>query len=178
MPVQAMRVPLPKLEPEAVEQCCFSMEKRGQIGGNAQIPNAALQPLSFLVGRWRTAGRHPLVPGQDLSGVTSFAWTEGGAFLMMRSEVHAAEFPDGVALIGSDIGAGKMTMMYFDERGVSRIMDVTPGDGTVTWRHDNPEFAQCLTIAADGDRLVSTGRMSEKGGPWKEDLPQVFEKMD
>ena len=38
------------------------------------------------------------------------------------------------------------------------------------------EFAQCLTIAADGDRLVSKGRMSLKGGPWQDDLSQTFER--
>lgn len=144
------------------------------IGAEALIPNPVLEPLEFLVGEWRTAGTHPLVPGETLSGRTSFAWHEGGAFLIMRSEVDHPQFPDGVAIIGSDGASGKCVMIYFDERGVSRILDVTLGNRSVTWRHDDPEFAQSLTIAAEGDRLVSKGRMSKEGGQWEGDLSQVF----
>jgi hypothetical protein len=65
---------------------------------------------------------------------------------------------------------------YFDERGVSRVMAVTVAGKTITWRHDNPHFAQRLTITKQGDRLVSNGLMSENGDPWKDDLSQVFER--
>ena len=95
----------------------------------------------------------------------------------MQSQVDEPQFPDGVAIIGSDDAAGTFSMIYFDERGTSRIMDVTVGDCTVTWRHANPEFAQSLTIHADGDRLVSQGRMSRNGGPWEDDLSQTFTRV-
>jgi hypothetical protein len=67
-------------------------------------------------------------------------------------------------------------MIYFDERRVSRVMDVTVAENSVTWRHDDPNFAQRLTIRKEGDRLVSKGLMSENGGPWSDDLSQVFER--
>jgi len=146
------------------------------IGARARIPNPALGSLNFLIGEWRTTGSHPLVPGKELPGRTSFAWHEGGAFLIMRSQVDEPRFPDGIAIIGSD-DAGTFAMSYFDERGKSRLLDVTVGDRTLTWRHDNPEFAQCLTITADGDWLVSTGRMSQNGGRWEDDLSQTFERI-
>jgi len=147
----------------------------GTIGARALIPNPALRRLGFLVGDWRTAGTHPAFPDQPLHGRTCFAWHEGGAFLVMRSEVDHPQFPDGVAIIGSD-DSGKFAMTYFDERGVSRLLDVVVGDGAVTWRHDDPEFAQTLTITAEdsGKRLVSQGRMSRKSAPWEDDLSQVF----
>ena len=69
-------------------------------------------------------------------------------------------------------------MVYFDERGKSRLMDVTVSDRMVTWRHDNPEFAQCLAITAAGDGLVSKGRMSRNGGPFEDDLSQTFERVE
>src|SRR5262245_52692152 len=50
------------------------------IGSEASIPNAALKPLSFLIGEWLTEGSHPMLPGQVLHGRTSFAWADGGAF--------------------------------------------------------------------------------------------------
>ena len=154
------------------------MVQSSPIGAEALIPNPALKPLEFLIGDWRTTGSHPLMPGKILVGRTSFAWHEGGAFLIMRSEVDDPRFPSGMAIIGSDDVAGTFAMIYFDERGVSRLIDVSVGDRTVTWRRDNPEFSQSLTIDAEGeDRLVSKGRMSEKGGPWTDDLSQVFERI-
>lgn len=150
------------------------MKLESPIGAEALIPNPALGPLQFLVGEWRTAGTHPMAPGEILRGRTSFAWHEGGAFLIMRSQVDKPQFPDGVAIIGSDGASGKFAMTYFDERGVSRILQVTLGDRSVTWRHEDPEFAQSLTITAEGDGLVSKGRMSKAGGEWEEDLSQVF----
>ena len=153
------------------------MARTSQIGANALVPNPALAPLQFLIGDWRTTGSHPIAPGAELPGRTSFAWHEGGAFLIMRSQVDAPRFPDGVAIIGSDDTAGTFAMLYFDERGTSRAMEVTVGERTLTWRHDNPSFAQSLTIAAEGDRLVSKGLMSENGGPWTDDLSQTFERI-
>src|SRR3954470_4528072 len=89
------------------------------IGPEAQRPNPALERLAPLVGQWRTTGTHPLVPGTMFHGRTSFEWHEGGAFLVMRSEIDEAEIPSAVAIVGSD-DAGTLTMIYFDERGVSR----------------------------------------------------------
>jgi len=154
------------------------MVQSSPIGPAARVPNPALKPFEFLIGKWRTIGTHPMVPGKELPGRTCFAWHEGGAFLIMHSQVDEPKFPDGVAIIGSDDAAGTYAMVYFDERGKSRLIDVTVGDRTVTWRHDNPEFAQCLTIAADGDRLVSKGRMSQHGGPWEDDLSQTFGRIE
>jgi hypothetical protein len=144
------------------------------IGHKAQIPNDSLGQLEFLIGDWQTTGSHPMVSGKELRGRTSFAWHQGGAFLIMRSQVDEPRFPDGVAIIGSDDAAGTFAMIYFDERGTSRIMEVVIHDGMVTWRHNDAAFAQCLTIKADGDRLVSRGRMSRDGGPWEDDLSQTF----
>jgi hypothetical protein len=154
------------------------MEQSRLIGAKACISNPALKPLEFLIGDWRTTGTHPMVPGKELPGRTSFAWHEDGAFLIMRSEVDEPSFPDGVAIIGSDDPGAAFSMLYFDERGISRVMHVTAAEGMATCRHDNPDFAQCLTIRKQGqDVLVSKGRMSEKGGPWKDDLSQTFERV-
>ena len=155
---------------------CLVMKQTGPIGGAAHKANGALKPFKFLVGEWRTTGTHPMVPGKQLSGRTSFTWHEGGAFLIVRNEVDEPDFPDGVAIIGSDEAGERFSMIYFDERGVSRIMAVTVGGETVTWRHDNPDFAQSVTITKEGGRLISKGLMSENGGKWKDDLSQVFER--
>jgi hypothetical protein len=150
------------------------------IGIAAERPNAALEALTPLVGRWRTTGTHPMVPGVTFHGHTSFSWHLGGAFLLVRSEIDEPEIPDGLALIGSDDAAGTLTMLYFDVRDVSRRYLVEVDDeGTVAWHRDEAGFAQrmVLRVADDGRRLQAQGTMSRDGGPWEDDLQLSYERV-
>jgi hypothetical protein len=150
------------------------------IGSEAQRRNPALAPLAPLLGDWRTTGTHPLVPGTTFHGRASFAWHEGGAFVVMRSEIDEPEIPSGVAVIGSDDAAGTFTMVYFDERDVSRRYTVEVGSGEVSWHRDEAGFAQrmVLTVVGDGSRLDAQGTMSREGGPWEDDLQLTYERID
>jgi hypothetical protein len=149
------------------------------IGAEALRPNPALGPLAPLLGEWRTTATHPLVPGTTFHGRTSFAWHEGGAFVLMRSEIDEPAVPSAVAVIGSDDAAGTLTMLYSDERAVSRRYTVEVGDGQVSWHRDEAGFAQrmVLTLAADGSRLDARGTMSRDGGPWEDDLQLAYERI-
>jgi len=150
------------------------------IGSAARRPNPALEPLAPLIGEWRTTASHPLLPGRTFHGRTSFSWHEGGAFVLMRSEVDAPEIPDGVALIGSDDAAHAFTMIYFDERDISRRYLVEVAEGEVSWHRDEAGFAQrmVVAIAADGRRLDAAGTMSRDGGPWEGDLQVAYERVE
>ena len=150
------------------------------IGSNAQRPNPALEPLSSLIGTWRTTGTHPLIPGTTFHGRTSFEWHEGGAFLLMRSEIEESDVPNGLAIVGSDDAGGTFTMIYFDEREVSRRYLVEVGSGVVSWHRDEAGFAQrmTLTIAPDGSRIDGRGTMSHDGGPWEDDLQLTYERLE
>jgi hypothetical protein len=150
------------------------------IGAEAQRPNPALEPLMPLIGQWRTTGTHPLVPGTTFHGRTSFEWHEHGAFVLMRSEIDEPEIPSAVAVIGSDDAAGTMTMIYFDERGISRRYNVEATHGEVRWHRDEAGFAQRMvfTIAADGNGIDARGTMSHDGGPWEDDLRLTYERVD
>jgi len=150
------------------------------IGAEAQRPNPALEPLTPLIGNWRTTGTHPLVPGTTFHGRTSFEWHESGAFVLMRSEIDEPGIPSAVAIIGSDDAAGTWTMVYFDERDISRRYIVEVSDNEVSWRRDEAGFAQrmVVAIAADGRRLDAQGTMSRDGGPWEDDLRLTFQRID
>jgi hypothetical protein len=150
------------------------------IGPEARRPNPALEPLSPLVGVWRTTGTHPLVPDTTFHGRTSFEWHEDGAFVLMRSEIDEPEIPSAVAVIGSDDAAGTFTMIYFDERDISRRYTVEVADGEVRWHRDEAGFAQRMvfTVAADGTRLDARGTMSHDGRPWEDDLQLTYERID
>ena len=148
------------------------------IGPEARIPNPALQLFKSVVGEWRTTGTHPLVPGTTFHGRASFEWQDGGAFLVMRTEIDEPEIPSAVAVIGSngDAADGSFVMLYFDERSVSRVYDVTMSGDVMTWQRDDPGFRQrfTLTIEDGGDRMVGRGDMARDGGDWEDDLALTY----
>jgi hypothetical protein len=148
-------------------------------GREAAIPNPRLAPLARFVGRWSTSGRHPLLPGASLHGRASFSWIEGGAFLVMRTEIEEPGIPSGVAVFGSDDAAGECFMLYFDERGVSRKYEVDLRPDGITWRRDAPGFSQRmdLTMSPDGDAIVSRGEFSRDGAAWEGDLELSYRRI-
>lgn len=146
----------------------------------AAKPNPALSHFGVLVGTWNTVGTHPLVPGTTFHGRTTFAWIEGGAFLIMRSEIDEPEIPSGIAILGTDDAAGECSMLYFDERGVSRRYEVSFRDDEWQWWRDSPDFSQrcVVTIAADGRTMTSRGQLSRDGGRWEPDLQLTYTRAD
>lgn len=141
------------------------------IGSEALIPNPALKFFEVLVGEWKTTGMHPLVPGKTFHGRTSFEWIEGGAYLMMRSEIDEPEIPSGVAIFGSDDSAGSYSMLYFDERGVSRMYKASLERNTISWWRDSEEFSQRMVLTIQNEKTMSAkGEMNRNGGAWEGDL--------
>ena len=138
----------------------------------AAIPNPALDPLKSLIGEWKTVGTHPYVPDTIFHGHTSFDWNEGGAFIIMHSEIDEQGIPSAIALFGSDDSTGDYFMLYFDERKVSRKYDVTVQDNIVKWWRNSPDFSQrnTLTFSDNGNTIISKGEMCKDGKTWEEDL--------
>lgn len=154
------------------------MEKK--IGREASITNPALKPFGVLVGTWKTVGSHPLLPNRELHGRTSFEWIEGGAFLLMRSEIDEPEIPSGLAIIGSDDKAGEFSVLYFDERGVSRKQQISIEKNVWKWWRDFPGFSQrfTCTISDDGRTMVGKGELSKNDTTWEGDLDLTFTRVD
>ncbi|MBW7933592.1 MAG: hypothetical protein H3C62_08275 [Gemmatimonadaceae bacterium] len=150
------------------------------IGHEAAKPNPALLPLGVLVGTWHTVGTHPLVPGTTFHGRTSFEWLEGGAFLLMRSEIDEPGIPSGIAIFGTDDETGACSMLYFDERGVSRRYETTLRDGEWRWWRDAEGLSQRFAgaVAADGRSIVARGEKSRGGGHWDPDLALTFTRAE
>ncbi len=145
----------------------------------AAIPNPALKAWSVLVGEWSTVGTHPLIPDTTLHGRTSFEWIEGGAFLMMRSEIDEPGVPSGVAIFGSDDALGECFMLYFDERGVSRKMEASLHDNVWKWWRNAPGFSQryTATISEDGKTIIGKGELSRDGKTWGQDLDLTYTRL-
>ena len=150
------------------------------VDNEAAKPNPALQALSVLVGEWTTVGTHPMVPGKTFHGRTTFAWLEGGAFLIMHSRIDEPEIPSGISIFGSDDTTGECSMLYFDERGVSRRYEVSLQDDEWGWWRNTPGFSQRFTgaIAADGRTIVGSGQLSRDGANWEPDLQLTYTRAD
>jgi hypothetical protein len=150
------------------------------LTNEAAKPNPLLAALGVLVGTWNTVGTHPLVPGKTFHGRTSFAWIEGGAFLVMRSQIDEPEIPSGIAIFGTDDATRECSMLYFDERGVSRRYETSLHDNVWTWWRNAPELSQRFTgtVAPDGRTIVARGEMSKNGSSWEPDLALTYTRAD
>lgn len=146
----------------------------------ASISNPALEPFSVLIGNWNTTGTHALIPNTILHGRTSFEWLEGGAFLMMRSEIDEPEIPSGIAIIGSDDSTKEYFMLYFDERGVSRKYEVTMHDNVWKWWRNVPGFSQRYegTIIDSGNTIIGKGELSKDNLSWQADLDLTYKRVE
>ena len=145
----------------------------------AAIPNPALKPFEKLIGEWKTIGTHPYFPDTTFHGHTSFKWIEGGAFLIMHSEIDEEGIPSGIAVFGSDDVTGEYFMLYFDERKVSRKCDVSFSDNQLKWWRNTPGFSQRFTwtISNDGDSIISKGELSKDNTTWENDLELTFNRI-
>jgi len=146
-----------------------------ELAHEASIPNAKLAAFAPFIGTWTTEGRHPMLP-TTLHGRTIFEWQDKGAFLRIRSEVDEPGVPSGISIIGSDDQMGTFTMLYFDERGVSRRYEVAIDGGVMRWWRDAPGFMQryTLNVSVDGNTLHGVGELAKDDGPWGPDLELTY----
>lgn len=146
----------------------------------AAIPNPALKPFELLIGEWKTIGTHPYFPGTTFHGHASFKWIEGGAFVIMHSEIEEEGIPSGIAVFGSDDATGEYFMLYFDERNVSRKIDVSFSGNTLKWWRNAPGFSQrfAWTISDDGNIITSKGELSKDNTKWEKDLELTLTRIN
>jgi hypothetical protein len=146
------------------------------FGEKARIPNAALAALERLVGAWTTTGNHALIPDTVLHGRATFEWIEGGAFLRIQTEIDEPKIPTGHAIIGSDDATGEHSLLYFDERGVSRRYEVSMQGDVFRWWRNAPGFSQryACTFSDDGRTMVGKGELSKDGSTWEKDLDLTY----
>ncbi len=146
---------------------------------NAAKKNPKLEPLTVLIGEWKTTGSHPFFPGVVLTGKASFSWLENGAFMIMHTHINHEQFPDGIAIFGSDDSEEAYSMIYFDERTVSRKYISTVKNNVWTWWRNDKEFSQRYTceIKDNGNTIVAKGEMCQTGKYWEKDLELTYTKI-
>jgi hypothetical protein len=152
---------------------------------NQQTPvqsNPALDALAPLLGEWDieiTSMSFRDDPSAMERGHTSFAWLDGGAFLTQHTEITASDFPRSRAVIGADDESGIYRMLYYDNRGVSRIYRMTYSGGIWTLWRDFPGFHQRFhgTFSEDGGVITAYWERSSDGSNWERDFDLTYTKV-
>ena len=149
------------------------------LASEALIPNPRLAAFEPFIGTWTTVGSHSMMPGITLHGRTVFEWHEGGAFVCVRSEIEEPGIPSAIALIGTDDAAETYTMLYFDERTVSRRFEVAIEGAVLRYWRTAPGFSQRyeLTVASDGDTLRGVSSLSKDDTTWEQDLELTYTRV-
>jgi hypothetical protein len=138
--------------------------------------NPALEELAPWVGNWAIEITFPGDPPTIVHGRAEFAWIEGGAFLLMRSEVDWEGPTDSLGVIGCDDAGTDYTVLYFDARGVSRVYQMSFANGVWRQWRDAPGFAQRFagTFGEDGNTITATWEASTDGTTWEHDFDLTF----
>jgi hypothetical protein len=144
-----------------------------------QTPNPALSDLQPLVGEWSVQIAFPADPETTVRGSVSFEWLEGGAFLVMRAGVEWSGPSGSVAVIGRDEMTETYSMLYFDARSVTRIYEMSFGDGVWKQWRSAPEFSQRFTgtFSDDGSTIAARWEKSSDGSHWDHDFDLTYTRV-
>ena len=136
--------------------------------------NPALAALQFLAGRWDmelSAAAFLPEPGAKVRGSVAVEWIEQGAALAMR--MGDAATPTATWIIGRDESGSGYHILYADDRGVSRVYQMSlSGRSWRIWR-DTPEFSQRFEaeVSPGQDEITGTWQKSSDGGQtWEHDF--------
>ena len=137
--------------------------------------NPALADLQYLAGHWRMElYEASFLPDPDtrVTGSIDVDWIEGGAALRMR-QGDSEHPPAAVWIIGRDDALDAYSVLYADDRGVSRIYEMSFADAHWQMWRDTPEFSQRFSAELDQEGRKIMGRWEksvDEGATWEHDF--------
>jgi hypothetical protein len=106
-----------------------------------------------------------------MKGKASFEWLDG--LLIFR--FGSGKTPGATSVIGYSDAKKKYEMLYFDDRGVYRIFDMTLKGNTWTMIRKDKDFYQRLTLTIKKGIPSGSAEASEnKGKTWRKDFDMLF----
>ena len=138
----------------------------------------ALRKLDPLIGEWAIEATPPGGEPWPGGGRSTFDWHPSGAHVVQYTVVELPEAPDSICIIGCDAANGTYFQLYSDERGVSRVYDMSIGDGQwKLWRTGAP-FAQrfTATFSEDGKTMLGRWEKSEDGADYATDFDLTYRR--
>jgi hypothetical protein len=136
--------------------------------------NPALADLQFLAGIWdMELSEASFLPDPEATvhGAVTFEWIEQGAALVMR--MGDAATPTATWIFGRDEAEPGYRVLYADDRGVSRIYQMSFSNGTWRMWRDTPEFSQRFDAEVSASQTEVTGswlRSADGGTTWEHDF--------
>jgi hypothetical protein len=116
-------------------------------------------------------------PAATLAGSVTFDWIEQGAALVMR--MGDATTPTATWIIGRDDFAADYHVLYADDRGVSRVYQMSFGAGTWRMWRDTPDFSQRFEahVSIDLTEINGTWQKSvDAGATWEHDFKICYRR--
>jgi len=141
---------------------------------NTQAPpaNPALDNLGRLVGKWEVELAFPSDPSNKMHAQVAFDWLEGGAFVIEH-------FATSTWIIGPDDSNETCSVLYHDERGVSRIYQMSLDHATWKLWRNSATFSQRFEGKFSDDENTITARWEKSfdGSTWKHDFDLTYSKV-
>jgi hypothetical protein len=146
---------------------------------SARLANPALAALEFLVGVWdMTLSNASFLPdeSQTIAGNLVVEPIEAGGSLCMRQLADVGGPPLATWLIGRDESQADYVVLYTDDRGVSRVYQMSFAVATWSMWRDDPEFSQRFEAVASDDRNVIEGAWERRSsnGVWQHDFNVTY----
>jgi hypothetical protein len=123
-----------------------------------------------------------------MRGTAVAEWLEGERFLVLRAHTDHPDIPDATSILGdmeSDrvgadgaVIASKLSLHYYDSRGVFRTFRTSIDDQAWKFWNDSPGFAQRFTgTFADGGATINgLCQLCKDGVYWHDDLRITYRR--
>ena len=134
--------------------------------------NPGLDNLSRLVGKWDVELVFPSAPSNKIQGSATFDWLEGAAFIVEH-------LGTSVWIIGPDDSTDTYYVLYHDERGVSRMYQMSLSGNTWKLWRNAPGFSQRFEgkLSDDDNIITAHWEKSFDGSTWEHDFDLTYKRV-
>jgi hypothetical protein len=144
--------------------------------------NPALVDLEILPGEWDVElSNAEFLPSPDdvAHGHATFEWIEDGALLVMRQSEYSGNPPSARWVIGRDESGPHYKVLYSDNRGVSRVYEMSFSVGDWRMWRNNPGFSQRFEgrVSPDRKKITSHWEKSFDGSTWEHDFDVSYTRV-
>jgi hypothetical protein len=147
-------------------------------------PNPTLGQLAALAGEWEIEATHQALPGDIIYGRATFEWLEGDFILIWHTHYDHPDIPDSIAIMScDDTGdlrnpSGGCALHYFDQRGITRLYNLSAEVGVWRFWRDAPGFSQRFvgTFSPDGRTIDGVVELCRDGSTWERDLRITYKR--
>ena len=141
--------------------------------------NPALEDLDFFAGEWEMELSHPSFPprrDETAHGHLTCEWIEDGALFVMR-QAQSSEGPSLARwIVGRDESGADYAVLYSDNRGVSRVYEMSLTEGLWQLWRTAPGFSQRFEgrISPDRKTILARWEKSFDGATWEHDFDIAY----